>query len=82
MSEGARWILICVAATAAIFVPYLHGHSPAHYVTCIDSDRPGCPAWNFGNRPPCADHGGTRSATSAFLNGTTYVCNDGTADHE
>ena len=71
--------LACVVAAAIIYVP-----KGVHLVTCLDSERPGCPAWCWtcDDAEPCEANGGVRSIKGAsfFDNRTEYICKDGTVE--
>lgn len=72
-------LLTATLAAAVWLVP-----KGAHLLTCLDSERPGCPdwCWTCDDPEPCESAGGVKAikpSTFTDLN-REYICKDGTVE--
>ena len=77
--RGAVAVLAGLCLAGLIAVVLMKG---GHYVSCLDSEREGCPNWCWTCGPPekpCKGHGGVQDyqRSELFNPTTTIVCRDG-----
>jgi hypothetical protein len=78
----ALCVLAGVLVVLALLAPWPWADKPP-LVTCLDSERAGCPSWCWTcGADPCESNGGVKRIHGGGLFGPhrEYICNDGTVE--